>query len=54
MLAFPWLRFTGPVVIAMLLAVLTSLSNPSESEAEEDNSIFGMMTTMNALAKAAK
>lgn len=41
-------------MIAMLLAVLTSLSNPSESEAEEDGSISGMMTAMNTLAKAAR
>ena len=48
------MRFTGPVVIAMLLAVLTVNSSPSVSEAEEDISIANMMESMVGLARVIK
>ena len=50
----PSMRFTGPVVIAMLLAVPTANSSPSVSEAEEDISIANMMESMVGLARVTK
>lgn len=46
-------RFTGPVLVAMLLSAITSMEKPSESEVEEDQAIQSMMQSMNVLASVA-